>query len=875
MEHPEPRPPHAEPLSEVYTRLTASPAGLSDAEAALRLSRFGRNQLAARPPKSVARMIWEQISDPMVLILITAAAVSFLLQEWTEAGVITFIVVLNAVIGVVQEKKAQSSLAALKTLAAPTARVLREGEESVIAASELVPGDVVLLRDGDKVPADLRLIDAANLKIQEAALTGESLPVEKDADAVLAADAALGDRCNMAYSSSIVTYGRGTGLVTATGMDTEVGRIAGMLDSHDVVDTPLKRQLASLGKKLTLAGLVICVLIFAIGAFYGQPLVPQFLLAIALAISIIPEGLPATATIVMALGVERMAKKQALIRRLPAVETLGSATVIASDKTGTLTLNEMTVTALSIARDFTKGAYVPSENAADPAYRELLCGAALCNDASFDPDRPGAIIGDPTEGALIRLVKNAGIPHEELEKEHPRLFEQSFDSVRKRMTTVHPMEGGLFAYTKGSVDDMLPLCTQLLTEEGVRPLTEDDRAAILALSRRMSEDALRVLGFAFRPLSKVPEEDSNIENDLTFIGLVGMIDPPRREVADAIAASRAAGIRTVMITGDHPATAIAIARELGLYQEGNRCVTGPELAAMTDAELDAIVKSVTVFARVSPSDKLRIVRSLQRVGEIAAMTGDGVNDAPALKAADIGIAMGVTGTDVAKDAADMVLLDDRFTTITHAIKEGRRVYKNIRKVIQFLLSGNVAEVSALFLTTLVHAPAPLLAVHILWVNLATATLPALALGVDPASANTMKQPPAPRDTILGKAMIRRIAIQGFYTALMAIAAYWIGSAESHMVGQTMAFAVLALSQLFRAVNQRSDTQPIWNRAEGINPWLIAAILLSALLMAAILFIPSMQAAFQVTDLNASQWIAVLALSASTVVQMEVYKRILR
>lgn len=874
MDHPDPLPCHSQPISAAYASLHSSAAGLSDAEAARRLSRYGKNELAAKPPKTFFQMVKEQLTDPMVLILIAAALLSFLLGEWTEGGVIAVIVVMNAVIGIWQERKAQSAMEALRSMGAPTARVLREGEESVIPAGELVPGDVVLLRDGDKVPADLRLLETANLKIQEASLTGEPVPSEKDADAVLPEGAPLGDRVNMAYSSSIVTYGRGTGLVTATGLSTEVGNIARLLDTEDALDTPLKRKLTALGKTLTLVGLVVCALIFLLGMFYGRPLIPQFLIAIALAISIIPEGLPATATIVMALGVKRMAERHALVRRLPAVETLGSATVICSDKTGTLTLNRMTVTDIAMNGDFEQGRTTPLAEAATAhpaAHQELVYAAALCNDASFDPDRPGEIIGDPTEGALIHMAKAFGLSHEELEDKYPRLFEQPFDSDRKRMTTAHDRNGTLTAYTKGAVEEMLPLCTSRLTAAGIQPMTEAARAQILALSQAMSSRALRVLGFAMRPLPAIPEDGANVEEDLTFIGLVGMIDPPRKDVADAIRTCREAGIRTVMITGDHKTTALAIAKELGLYHEGDAAISGEELARMTDAELDRVVPRAAVFARVAPADKLRIIQSLKRTGEVAAMTGDGVNDAPALKAADIGVAMGITGTDVAKDAADMILLDDRFTTISYAIKEGRRVYRNIQKVIQFLLAGNVAEILTLFLATAANAAAPLLAVHILWVNLATATLPALALGVDPASRSSMRRKPRRSGTLFEKGMIRRVIVQGAATALATTAAYWIGAQESHMAGQTMAFAVLALSQLFRALNQRSNSQPIWDRAEGINPWLIAATAASALLMAAILFLPHLQSAFSVTYLSAANWLAVLGLSLLTVVQAEIGK----
>ena len=869
---------HALKLTEVYETLHTSEEGLSDAEAAERLEKYGRNALRSKPPKTILQMLKAQIIDPMVLILIGASAFSAILQEWTEAAVIFVIVIVNAVIGIVQEKKAQSSLEALRNMSAPTARVLRQGEETVIPASELVVGDVVMLGDGDMVPADLRLIDSANLKVQEASLTGESVPSEKEAEDILPEDCPLGDRSNMAYTSAIVTYGRATGVVVATGMDTEVGNIAGMLDNQDDTDTPLKRKLNAVGKTLTIVGLIVCALIFAIGAFYQRPLIPQFLVAISLAISIIPEGLPATATIVMALGVQRMAKKNALIRKLPAVETLGSATVICSDKTGTLTLNKMTVTHIAVNGDFENGTTTPVENAANqhPAvYKELVYAAALCNDASLDPDRKGEIIGDPTEGALIYLAQAFGIDHEALEDDYPRLFEQPFDSERKRMTTVHRIHEKWVSYTKGAVDEMLPLCTHILTSEGVRPITEADKENITKLCLSMSEGALRVLGFAMRTLMELPtDDDENVEFDMTFVGVTGMIDPPRKEVADSVRTCRQAGIRTIMITGDHKVTALAIAKELDIYREGNTVISGEELDTMTDDELDDAVKTTTVFARVSPADKLRIIQSLKRTGEVAAMTGDGVNDSPALKAADIGVAMGITGTDVAKDAADMILLDDSFTTIAYAIKEGRRVYRNIQKVIQFLLVGNIAEILTLFVATLFNWDAPLLAVHILWVNLATATLPALALGVDPASKNIMKHKPVKSGTLFEKDLVRRVITQGIFVAAMTTCAYWIGAdLGGHVTGQTMAFCVLAFSQMLRAFNQRSNTEPIWVRAEGINPWLIVSFVVSALLMACILLVPALQNAFRLTLLDGTQWLIVIGLSLMSILQVEIVKTI--
>ena len=880
MDHHKQMPWHAQNLSEIYNILHTSEKGLSDVEAENRLKKYGSNTLRSKPPKTILQMLKAQIVDPMVLILISAAILSAILQQWTESTVISIIVALNALIGIVQEKKAQSSLEALRNMRTPTAQVLRQGEESIVPSANLVVGDVVYLRDGDMVPADMRLIDAVNLKVQEASLTGESIPIGKDADILLSEACPLSDRCNMVYTSSIVTYGRAVGLVIATGMDTEIGNIAGMLDHQDELDTPLKRKLNAVGKTLTIVGIIICILIFLIGALYHRPLIPQFLIAVSLAISIIPEGLPATATIVMALGVQRMAKKNALIRKLPAVETLGSATVICSDKTGTLTLNQMTVTHIAVDGNFKSGnasSVRTMDLRTSDTYRELVYSAALCNDASFDPDQKGQIIGDPTEGALIYMAQGFGVNHEILETDYPRLFEQPFDSDRKRMTTVHKINGKLTAYTKGAVDEMLPLCTHILTDQGIRPISESDKDNITRLCLTMSENALRVLGFAKKILPALPIEDSeNVEYDMVFIGITGMIDPPRIEVAESVSACLAAGIRTIMITGDHKTTALAIAKELHIYQEGNTILSGDQLDLMTDNELDEAVKNVTVFARVSPADKLRIIQSLRRVGEVTAMTGDGVNDSPALKAADIGVAMGITGTDVAKDASDMILLDDRFTTITYAIKEGRRVYRNIQKVIQFLLVGNIAEVLTLLIATVFNWDAPLLAVHILWVNLATATLPALALGVDPASKNIMKHNPIQSGTLFGKDLIYRVITQGIFVASTTIAAYWIGvNMENQTTGQTMAFCVLAFSQMLRAFNQRSNTEPIWIRAEGINPWLLVSFVISLLLMLCILLIPALQEVFHLTLLTGIQWIIVIGLALLSIIQVEIAKAIKR
>ena len=882
MDHPKPKPWHAQPLSQVYETLHTSEDGLRDAEATERLQTHGPNTLRAKPPKSILRMLKEQLLDPMVLILIGAALFSALLQEWTEAIVIGTIVVVNAVIGIVQEKKAQSSLEALRNMRAPTARVLREGEESILPASELVPGDIVFLRDGDMVPADLRLVDAANLKVQEASLTGESVPSEKDADVLLAADCPLGDRCNMLYASSIVTYGRATGVVVATGMDTQVGNIADLLDNQDELDTPIKRKLNAVGKTLTVIGLIVCVLIFLLGALYHRPLIPQFLVAISLAISIIPEGLPATATITMALGVQRMARHEALVRRLPAVETLGGATVICTDKTGTLTENRMSVVRVSLGPDLDRDeALEPAEALEEhpDLFGYLAFAAVLCNDAAFAPAEEGAsgaqaFIGDPTEGALLVLARDNGIDPTALRSTYPRLAERPFDSDRKRMSTVHERDGEIVAAVKGAIDSLLPRCAFIMDENGPRPMTDEDRARALAVAQRLSDEALRVLAFATRALPGVPGDEEDIERDLVLIGLVGMMDPPRPDVRQAVETCRTAGVRTVMITGDHASTARAIGRELDIFRPGDLVVTGAELDEMDDAALDEAARNTSVFARVSPLHKLRIVRALQHAGEVCAMTGDGVNDAPALKAADIGVAMGITGTDVAKDASDMILMDDRFTTIVYAVREGRRVFRNIQKVVSFLVADNVAQIVVLLTAVALNWNAPLTAVMILWVNLATASLPALALGVEPASRHIMEHPPMRVNNLLDGPLARRVIFQGVFIAALALVAFVIGqNAGSYELGCTMAFGVLGFSQVLRSLNQRSATDPVWDREGARNRQLGLAAAASIALMLVVLLVPPFIDAFGGTTMDLGQWALVVGFALLSVVQTEIAKAI--
>lgn len=685
----------------------------------------------------------------------------------------------------------------------------------------------------------------------------------------------------MAYTSSVVMYGNARGIVVGTGMDTEVGKIAGLLEETDETETPLKKKLNSVGKILSLVGLIVCVLVFVIGVLRGRELLPLVMTAISLAISIIPEGLPATATIIMALGVQRMAKKNALVRNLPAVETLGGATVVCCDKTGTLTLNKMTVTAIAVNGDFEAGAATEAAESVTkygPLCMDMVYGCALCNNASKDPDRPGETLGDPTEGALLFYADRFGVDNEELEDKYPRVFEQPFDSVRKRMTTVHEIGGEIVAYTKGAVDEMLPLCTRILTENGVRDMTEADRAKISSLVQKMSADALRVLGFAKRVLAQVPEDETaDVERDMIFVGAAGMIDPPRKEVIGAVETCHAAGIQVVMITGDHKITATAIAKQLHIFREGNIALTGQELAEMTDDELDAAVKKTTVFARVSPADKMRIIQSLKRNGEIAAMTGDGVNDSPALKEADIGIAMGITGTDVAKDSADMILMDDNFTTIEAAVREGRRVYRNIQKVIQFLVAGNIAEILTLFLAVCFNWADPILAVHILLINLATDSLPAIALGVDPADSNVMKTKPIKSGTLFADGLLFRIILHGIFISVATLAAYWLGELYfgDHAEAMTMTFIVLAFSQLLHSLNQRSNYDSIFTRNKEHNFYLLGAMCVSAAIALLVLLVPPLQGFFKFVPLGWREWLAAAGLSLFPLAAVEVSKIFMR
>ncbi len=865
---------YSEPSSAVLENLQADAAGgLSEQVAAQRLEQYGKNQLSAKKKKSLFARFMGQFLDPMVIVLLIAAAISFTVMvveghwnEFFEPLLILLIVVANAIMGVSQESKAEAALEALKEMSAPSARVMRGGKECVVEAADVVPGDVVLIEAGDFVPADGRLLESASLKCEESALTGESVPAEKAYDADVQDNAPLGDRHNMVYSGCSVAYGRGRYVVTATGMKTEMGRIAGMLNNEEEGKTPLQHKLASLSKLLGIAAIAVCALIFGYGFFFTE-MEPMeiFMVAVSLAVSAIPEGLPAIVTIVLAIGVQRMVKKNAIIRRLPAVETLGSASVICSDKTGTLTQNRMT---LVKAYEGPSGTIedISKENGVEIC--RLLLYATLCTDGSvrFEGDTVKHI-GDPTETSIVLAAHQNGMVKEELAKQYPRLSEVPFDSDRKLMSVICDMDGQKVVITKGALDSIAPRCIKGDIE---RARTENDE---------MSKKALRVLAVAYRPIDEVPAtvNSETVEKDLIFLGLVGMIDPPRPEVRDAVAVCRKAGIRPVMITGDHVITAGAIADDLGIRKEGDLAITGAELDKMSDAQLAEKVESIAVYARVSPEDKIRIVKAWQDKGEVVAMTGDGVNDAPALKAADIGCAMGITGTDVAKGAADMTLTDDNFTTIVDAVEQGRGIYDNIRKVVGYLLGTNIGEVLTVFFALLLWNEAPLVSMQLLWINLVTDGLPAIALGREAVESDIMLNTPRPKNEgIFAHGMGVQVALQGVMFAGLTLLAYWLGSTwnmgmeAGNAAGQTMAFLVLALSQAFHSYNMRSK-HSIFKIRPFSNKYLNQAVIVALVLTLAVALIPPVAAAFNLIILPWQMYLVALGLALVPVPVLEIVK----
>jgi Ca2+-transporting ATPase len=877
---------HSLSISEALTLLQSTAAGLTGAEAARRLAEHGPNELQAGKRISPWALFLEQFKNILILILLLAVGLSALLGHGVEAMAIAAIVLFAVVLGFVQEYRAERAIEALRQMAAPTATVLRGGEEHEVPARDLVPGDVILLHAGDKIPADARLIEAINLQVEEAALTGESLPVEKHSALLAEGGLTVGDRKNMVYAGTAATYGRGRAVVVATGMNTEFGKIAQLLQTVETGKTPLQQNLDKLGHVLARAALVVVSMIVALGLLRGQPFLEMFIFGIALAVAVVPEALPAVVTISLALGVQRMVKRNALIRRLPAVETLGSVSVIGSDKTGTLTKDEMTVRKIFVAGEMLqvsgagyepRGAFSRNGSTIEPPAPliALLRAAALASDAHVvqnQHDQSWQLKGDPTEGALVVVAAKAGLHKPDLDAKFPRVNEIPFTSETKRMTTLHAAPGDMVAYSKGAPEVIIDSCTQQLTGAngtmGETSLDAAGRAAILAAAHQMASEALRVLGVAYRPHATM----GNAEREMTFLGLVGMIDPPRPEAKAAIEVCEQAGIKTVMITGDHPLTAQAVARELGLLKAG-RVVTGAELEAMSDADLECQVEGIQVYARVSPAHKLRIVTALQKKGHSVAMTGDGVNDAPALKKADIGIAMGITGTDVTKEAAAMTLTEDNFASIVAAVEEGRGVFGNIKKYLMYLLSSNIGEIGLMAGASFLGLPLPLSAVQILYVNLATDGLPALALAVDPPEGDLMRRPPRdPRGGIFTRPVVTLMTAGGVWSTLvnLSLFAWAMNSGRSIEQAMTMTFVSLVLIQFFKAYNFRSDRHSVLDRPFA-NRWLNLAILGNLAQLALIIYTPFLHDAFGTFSLPLVDWAIVIGLAFTVSPVLELAK----
>ena len=844
---------------ELFRDLESSESGLTADQAARRLEQYGPNELREEGRKSVVRIFLEQYADFLVIILILAAAVSAVLGDVESTIVILVVITMNAILGTVQTVKATASLDSLRQMSAPTAKVLRDGHLIQIPGRDVVPGDVVALEAGDAVCADGRLLECASLKCAESALTGESLPVEKELGEI-AGEVPLGDRKNMVFSGSFVTYGRGQFLVTGTGMHTEMGKIAALLKSTEEKKTPLQVSLDQFGRKLSIGILIICAAIFAVSVFLRkEDVVNAFVFAVALAVAAIPEALSSIVTIVLSFGTQKMARENAIIRKLQAVEGLGSVSVICSDKTGTLTQNKMTVKAL-----YTGGKIIRAEEAdfRDPVQEPLLRTALLCSDATVDEHGE---VGDPTETALVRLGEDYGFDELATRSKWPRITEIPFDSDRKMMSTVHQLSGGLLMVTKGAVDVLLDRCV----------ISNEERAQVEAANERFSSQGLRVLAFACRTVTS-PAVSLADENGLTLLGLIAMMDPPRPESKKAVAECIAAGIRPIMITGDHKVTAAAIAKEIGILTEGTEAVEGAVIDKMSDEELQAFVPKVSVYARVSPEHKIRIVRAWQERGSLVAMTGDGVNDAPALKQADIGVAMGVTGTEVAKDAAGMVLTDDNFATIVQAVKNGRNVYANIKRSIQFLLSGNAAAIITVLYASLLALPVPFAAVHLLFINLLTDSLPAIALGLEPHTDAVMREKPRPREEgILTRDFLTSVVVEGAVIAAAVITAFHLGlSAGGAALGSTMAFATLCLSRLFHGFDCKSARPVLLTRRFWDNRFLLGAFAVGAVLLGAVLLIPPLEPLFQVAALSAGQVGIIVGLSFGSMLVIQLLKALL-
>jgi Ca2+-transporting ATPase len=859
---------HCLSVAEVAGELATSPrTGLPATEAASRLARYGPNAIAEGEKRKPLRMLFDQFTDFMIIVLLAAAVISGFIGEVIDTIAILVIVVMNGTIGFVQEYRAEKAMAALKKLAAATARVLRDGALTEVSAADLVPGDVVVLEAGNIVPADLRIVESVVLRAEEAALTGESVPVEKRAEAVEGADVAVGDRRSMAYKGTTIAYGRGRGIVTGTGMQTELGKIAALLAQESDVKTPLQKRLADFGRKLAIAALVLCAIVFLFGVFRGEPIDVMFLTAVSLAVAAIPEALPAVVTISLALGAYKMVRQNALIRRLPAVEALGSVTYICSDKTGTLTQNRMSVEEFWIdGRQFRHPA---ADELRGETARALLSGLALNNDALV-PDG-GAATGDPTEIALVVAARNAGYEKAALEAAAPRVAELPFDSDRKLMTTLHREAGGIVAYTKGAPERIVERCTS-------GPAGRFHADEVLAVAERMAAEGLRVIGVARRSWDAVPGElaSETLERDLVFLGLVGMIDPPRPEVAEAVRLCQTAGITPVMVTGDHPATARAIAARLGILGADGRVLTGQEMARLSPAELERAVKDVRVYARVDPAQKISIVAALQAKGEFVAMTGDGVNDAPAIKRAEIGVAMGKIGTDVSREASSMVLLDDNFATIVAAVREGRRIYDNIRKFIRFVMGGNSGEIWTIAVATFAGMPLPLLPIHILWINLVTDGLPGLALATERAEREVMSRSPrAPSESIFARGMWQHILWVGLLIGAICLGIQLWATAQGSAAWQTMVFTALTMCQMYHVLAIRSERDSLFTIGVFSNRWLIGAVALTFALQLAVIYTPALNPIFKTEPLTALELAIAILVPALVLVAVELEKLAIR
>ena len=868
--------------------------GLTTEESIERLNKNGKNILESSEKKSMIKAFFNQFKDFMIYILIIAAIISGFLGEITDAVIIILVILLNAVIGVIQEAKAEHSLEALKQLSTPKALVKRDGTLSEISSEDIVIGDIIILDAGRYVPCDIRLLEDVNLKIDESALTGESEPVTKDSSLVLNSEnVPLGDRRNMAFMSTLVTYGRGVGIATSTGMNTEIGHIAEMIKENTDSTTPLQKKLAELGKFLGFAAIGICILIFVIGMFQKRPFLEIFMTSISLAVAAIPEGLPAIVTIVLALGVTKMSKENAIVKKLPAVETLGSVNIICSDKTGTLTQNKMTVT-----KFYCNEIYETADklDINDQTCKLLLEGNILCNDATLSDDTK---TGDPTEIALLEIGYKYNVVKDELSILHPRVEEIPFDSDRKLMTTVNKYDDIYYSFTKGAIDNLLKICNKALIKNTEVDLTEDLKETILKKATSMSSDALRVLGLAFKKIRSSNITTSTLESDLIFIGMVGMIDPPRTEVKDSINTAKLAGIKTIMITGDHKDTAFAIGKDLGIASSVDKAISGSELDKISDLELKNNIDNYRIFARVSPEHKVKIVKAFKSNGNIVSMTGDGVNDAPSLKAADIGVAMGITGTDVSKGAADIILLDDNFSTIVEAVKKGRSIFKNIKKSIIFLISCNLGEIVTILISILFNLPTPLRPIHLLWVNLITDSLPALSLGVDEEDTDIMNEPPRNPNDNLFTGSITSLILNGILIGLLSIAAFILGGAiHSNEIAyslkhfdisgvvsgfnalnntgniyypQTMAFIVLSVSQLVHSLNLRSDKKSIFQVGIFSNKYLILSIIIGIAIQDIVTMVPFLASIFKVINLTLKDWLLVILLSIMPLVLNEIVK----